>query len=76
MEQISLEKRYEDDVIESFRSWVAQNEQDEDKEKSLFLTVLTICAYELYMSGKKVDVDLRIADAREIAGDGWREDVH
>ena len=76
MAQISLEKRYEDDVIESFRSWVAQNERDEDKEKSLFLTVLTICAYELYMSGKKVDVDLRIADAREIAGDGWREDVH
>ena len=76
MEKTSSEQGQEDGIIESFRSWVGQNERDEDKEKSLFLTVLTICAYELYMSGKKVDVDMRIADAREIAADGWQEDVH
>ena len=76
MEKASSVQGQEDGIIESFRSWVRQNERDEDKQKSLFLTVLTICAYELYMSGKKVDVDLRIADAREIAADGWREDVH
>ena len=76
MEQAGPKRLYEDDVIESFRSWVRDNQLEEDKEKTLFLTILTICAYELYMSGKKVDVDLRIADAREIAADGWREDVH
>ena len=76
MEKASSVQGQEDGIIESFRSWVGQNERDEDKQKSLFLTVLTICAYELYMSGKKVDVDKRIADAREIAADGWREDLH
>ncbi len=76
MKKASSEHRQEAGIIESFRSWVGQNERDEDEEKSLFLTVLTICAYELYMSGKKIDVDLRIAEAREIAADGWREDLH
>ena len=76
MEQADPKRLYEDDVIESFRSWVRDNQLEEHEEKTLFLTILTICAYELYMSGKKVDVDLRIADAREIAADGWREDVH
>ena len=76
MEQAGPERLYEDDVIESFRSWVRDNQLKEDKEKTLFLTILTICAYELFMHGENTQVDLRIADAREIAADGWQEDVH
>ena len=76
MEQAGPKRRCEDDVIESFRSWVRDNQLEEDREKTLFLTILTICAYELFMHGENTQVDLRIADAREIAAEGWREDVH
>lgn len=53
MVQASSERGQEDGIIESFRAWVGENESVDDKEKTLFLTVLTICTYELYMSGKK-----------------------
>lgn len=76
MEQAGPKRRCEDDVIESFRSWVRDNQLEEDREKILFLTILTICAYELFMHGENTQVDLRIADARKIAAEGWREDVH
>ena len=76
MEQINSEAEQTHRIIESFRAWIAGNQMANEKEKSLFLTVLTICAYELYMGGDKAEVGVRIANALDVAHEGWREDVH